>query len=89
MKLLSFMAAGHETSATAVSWCLLVMAENPHIQHKLRTQVTELAPRDGDISYAEIEKLWYLENFIKEVLRVYPPGEFPGLSAPSWSKGRS
>lgn len=29
---------------------------------------------DG-LSYNEVEKLPYLDHFLKEVLRVYPPGE--------------
>lgn len=74
MKLLIFMAAGHETSATTVSWSLMVMAENPNIQQKLRAEIMALASQDRELSYTDIEKLSYLDNFIKEVMRVYPPG---------------
>ncbi|KAI0839975.1 cytochrome P450 [Hypoxylon sp. FL0890] len=68
--LIQFMAAGHETSANALSWSLYVMAERPHIQSKL---YDELLGLDDDPVFIAIDKLPYLDNFIKEVLRLYSP----------------
>lgn len=80
-QLLEFMAAGHETSANILSWSILVLARNHEIQEKLRAEIRGLVSRETDPSYVEIEKLRYLDNLIKEVLRVYPPGEISlGLS---------
>ncbi|XXG96106.1 hypothetical protein Hte_002385 [Hypoxylon texense] len=67
---LQFMVAGHETSAVMLSWCLYIIAEKPDIQAKLRE---EIAAPGNSITYGELEKLKYLDNFIKESLRVYPP----------------
>ncbi|OTA92784.1 hypothetical protein M434DRAFT_74137 [Hypoxylon sp. CO27-5] len=69
--LLQFMAAGHETSANLLSWSLYIMAEKPHIQSKLHEELSGL---DADFAYSDIEKLSYLDNFIKETLRLYSPG---------------
>lgn len=65
------MLAGVETSAVALSWSLYILAEKPDIQARLREELAELG---DDIAYSELEKLTYLDNFIKESLRVYPPG---------------
>ncbi|KAI1141284.1 cytochrome P450 [Hypoxylon sp. FL0543] len=70
--LLQFMAAGHETSANLLSWSLYTMAERPHIQSKL---YEELSGLDDDPVFTALNKLPYLDNFIKEVLRIYPPGK--------------
>ena len=72
-QLLNFMSAGHETSATTLTWAVHVLATRPDIQKKLRDEVmTILTSADPD--FAEIEGLRYLNNFCREVLRVYAPG---------------
>jgi cytochrome P450 len=47
------------------------MALNQEIQDKLREEINGLASKP---TYAELDKLPYLENFVKESLRVYSPG---------------
>lgn len=69
------MAAGHDTSANILSWSLLIMAQNYDLQDTLRAEIMELVKRDPDPSYNEVDKLPYLDNFIKEALRVYSPGK--------------
>ncbi|KAH6646939.1 cytochrome P450 [Truncatella angustata] len=68
--LLEFMAAGHDTSANMLSWSCLIMATNHDIQDKLREEIRGLPINS---TFAEIDKLPYLENFVKESLRVYSP----------------
>lgn len=74
-KLLQFIGAGHETSANLLSLSLMVMAENHMIQSKVRAEIQELLSTSPDPSYTEVDKMPYLENFLKEVARVYPPGK--------------
>lgn len=77
------MGAGHETSATTVSWALMVLAQDHAVQDKLRAEIGALLRKvrlgaqdddDEDLSFNEVDKLPYLDHFLKEVLRVYPPG---------------
>lgn len=75
--MLQFIGAGHETSANVMSFCVMVMATHHAIQDKLRAEVQALLSRSPDPSCTEIDKLTYLENFLKEVMRVYPPGKYP------------
>lgn len=69
------MAAGHDTSANVLSWSLLIMAEHQNIQQILRNEMLDLFRATPDPTYSQIDGLAYLENFIKETLRVYSPGK--------------
>ncbi|KAI0174420.1 cytochrome P450 [Pestalotiopsis sp. NC0098] len=71
--LLQFMAAGHDTSANVLSWSLLIMAEHQNSQQSLRNEMLDLFRTTPDPTYSQIDSLTYLENFIKETLRVYSP----------------
>ena len=72
-QLLNFMSAGHETSATTLTWAVHVLSTHPAIQKRLRDEIMTL-PAGADPDFAEIEGLRYLNNFCREVLRVYAPG---------------
>ena len=71
-----FMFAGQDTTATALAFGLWELAQNGHIQEKLRTEVDALF---GDSlgqpypSYQDIMKLKYLDAVVKETLRIYAP----------------
>ncbi|KAF3061335.1 Cytochrome P450 4F5 [Daldinia childiae] len=71
--LLNFTSAGHESTATTLSWSLYVLATNPTIQDRLRSEIDSLLETDQEPDYDSISALPYLHNFIREVLRVYPP----------------
>ncbi|KAH7020347.1 cytochrome P450 [Ilyonectria destructans] len=75
--LLNFMSAGHETTAGALTWALHALTLNPDIQNHLRNEI-ELTIKSTSPTQAELENLPYLNNFVKEVLRFYPPApNFP------------
>ncbi|RYP53202.1 hypothetical protein DL768_001795 [Monosporascus sp. mg162] len=71
--LLQFMAAGHVTTANALSWALYVMANRQDIQSKLRDEITALVAQVPEPTYTEIDRLQYLDHFAKEILRLYSP----------------
>jgi cytochrome P450 len=63
--------AGHETSSTALSWCVFIMAQMPELQQQLREEV-------ASVPLADVGRLRLMQAVIKEVLRLYPPvGYFP------------
>ncbi|KAK6954157.1 hypothetical protein Daesc_004119 [Daldinia eschscholtzii] len=71
--LLNFTSAGHESTAATLSWSLYVLATNPTIQDRLRSEIKSLLEANREPDYDTISALPYLHNFIREVLRVYPP----------------
>ncbi|ORY68349.1 cytochrome P450 [Pseudomassariella vexata] len=64
------MAAGHDTSANVLSWCVYLMATKPEVQNKLRDETRELG-QDSEITFERLDTLPYMNNFVKETLRVY------------------
>ncbi|KAF4825525.1 Cytochrome P450 monooxygenase FUM15 [Colletotrichum siamense] len=77
--MLNFIAGGHETTGSTLMWVAYVLATNPGVQARLKSEVHELCsgkPRDWDPTYEEVEHLSYLNNFLRETLRYYSPGIF-------------
>jgi cytochrome P450 len=64
--------AGHETTANALSWTLLLLAQNPAVEKKFHEELHGVlggrAPRVEDIP-----KLAYTANILTESMRLYPP----------------
>ncbi|VUC25659.1 unnamed protein product [Clonostachys rosea] len=76
-QLLTFLAAGHETTASALTWACYLLTKNPEIQQKLREEVAEALPEDIEsIPAADLagilEQLPYLNGIMHETLRLYP-----------------
>lgn len=82
----TFMFAGYETSAVTTSWALYFLSQHPHVQHKLRTIITDtLKDRKGiktlqELNLADLEydDVWcdafkYLDSILAETLRLCPP----------------
>lgn len=69
--------AGHETSASALSWCLYLLAKNPELQQPLRDELTATT-QGAALQAGDVRKLGQLHALFREVLRLYPPvGYFP------------
>lgn len=77
--LLTFLAAGHETTATSMTWALYALCLYPDVQQKLRDEVRQKLPSilDGGsatpMTAETLESLPYLNAVCNEVFRVYPP----------------
>ncbi|XP_077996725.1 cytochrome P450 4F6-like [Glandiceps talaboti] len=82
----TFMFEGHDTTASAISWCLYNLARNPEHQLKCREEIDSiLDTKNGDtIEWDDLGKLTYLQMCIKESLRLNPTVPFIGrrLSKP-------
>ncbi|KAH9993277.1 cytochrome P450 [Xylariaceae sp. FL0662B] len=71
--LLNFLSAGHETTSGALTWASYVLATRPDVQAKLRAEIEENLGSTPVPEYASIERLHYLNNFQREVVRLYSP----------------
>ncbi|KAJ0176625.1 hypothetical protein K1T71_007804 [Dendrolimus kikuchii] len=69
---LLFLIAGYETSSTLLSFAIYTMATRPDLQEKLRVHVIEVT-HGKEIDYELLSQLTYLEAFLLETLRMYPP----------------
>lgn len=73
--LLTFVVAGHETSANALAWGLYLLALYPDVQHAVREEV-RAACGDGPVSFAAVEAMPKLRAHVRETLRLYPSAAF-------------
>jgi cytochrome P450 len=67
--------AGHETSASTMTWSLYLLAECAHIQQRGREEVAQIAG-DAPFTAAMLKEMGHVRNIFREALRLYPPLAF-------------
>jgi cytochrome P450 len=67
--------AGHETSASAMTWSLYLLAECGHVQQRAREEVARVAG-EAPFTAAMLKDMGYVRNIFREALRLYPPIPF-------------
>ncbi|XP_062157195.1 cytochrome P450 714A1-like isoform X1 [Alnus glutinosa] len=72
--------AGHETTAVAASWCLMLLALHPEWQARIRREVAQVCP-NGLADLNSVLQLKTVTIVIQEVLRLYPPAAFVSREA--------
>jgi len=70
-----FFLAGHETSASALTWAFYILAVRPELRARVRAEVRERVG-DGPITIDDARNFSFVRSFFKEVLRLYPPITF-------------
>ena len=66
------MIAGYETSSTALAYVTHVLATHPEEQRKLQEHIDMYVTEDVVIDHELLNKMDYLDWFIRETLRMYP-----------------
>jgi cytochrome P450 len=74
-QLMTFLAAGHETTATQLSWAIHLLIEYPKWQKILRDEIRGAFPLGcpESITFEQLESLKSLQNFASEAIRFFPP----------------
>ncbi|GBB94344.1 hypothetical protein RclHR1_02340001 [Rhizophagus clarus] len=74
-QIMTFLFAGHETTAISTGWALYSLAQNPHAQDLLREELVKAFPDKSKFNptYDEINSLEYLNCVVKETLRINTP----------------
>ncbi|ELS57323.1 cytochrome P450 [Streptomyces viridochromogenes] len=69
---LAHLIAGHESTATSLAWALLLLAGDPAVTERVRTEIDttvgDRAPEDADLARMPLLRAVFLE-----ALRLYPP----------------
>ncbi|KAF4581513.1 hypothetical protein EYR38_002842 [Pleurotus pulmonarius] len=71
----TIMLAGHETTASTLTWLLYELCRHPEDQKKMREEIQELRaklPSGSDFSIAHLDSLTFTNACLKEVLRLHP-----------------
>jgi cytochrome P450 len=69
---ITFLAAGHETTAVALTWTWYLLSLHPEVERRLRAEIHHVLggrqPRADDLS-----RLQFTRRVIEESMRLYPP----------------
>jgi len=68
----TFIGAGHETTALALTFSLYLIANAPEVQDRLVKEVCDVCG-DRTIDAAMVDAMPFHEQVIKEAMRLYPP----------------
>ncbi len=71
-EVVTFFAAGHETTALALTWTLYLLSRHPGIERTLHDEMDRVLA-EGKATFADVEALPYTRMVIQEAMRLFPP----------------
>ncbi len=71
-EIITLMLAGHETSATALTWTFYLLAQQPDVEARLCEELTRVLGGRAAAS-SDLPQLPYLKQVVQESMRLYPP----------------
>ncbi|KAL4886962.1 cytochrome P450 [Aspergillus karnatakaensis] len=76
-QMMTFLAAGHETTSSALQWSIYALCKHPDVQERLREEIRASLPpisvgNPEPITAATLDSLPYLHAVCNEVLRFHP-----------------
>ncbi|MBI2688903.1 MAG: cytochrome P450 [Acidobacteria bacterium] len=75
---LTLFVAGHETTATALTWAWYLLAQHPDVEARMHGEIDEvLGGREP--TFDDVPRLSYTDHIFAETIRLYPP---------AWAIGR-
>jgi len=77
--LLIFMLAGHDTTATALTYSLWILGHHPEIQARVAAEAAEIG--DRELTPDDVPRLGYTAQVLHESLRLCPPAAGVGRLA--------
>jgi cytochrome P450 len=69
--LLTFIGAGHETTALALTWSLYLLGCDPQTAERVRAEVAQVAG-EASLTHAHVEQLAFTRQVVNEAMRLYP-----------------
>ncbi|WP_374301584.1 cytochrome P450 [Paracoccus sp. (in: a-proteobacteria)] len=78
--LLTFIVAGHETTALTLAWGLYLCAFDPDVQDRAAAEAQAVLG-DRSATAADLPRLPLIQRIVNETLRLYPPAAFLSRTA--------
>ncbi|KAL9708590.1 hypothetical protein Ac2012v2_008259 [Leucoagaricus gongylophorus] len=72
-QVLTFLGAGHETTASGLTWTLWLLANDKESQCKLRQELSPIMAENPRPDYRTLKDLRWLDCVVMESLRIMPP----------------
>jgi cytochrome P450 len=76
-EMMTLFLAGHETTATALTWTWYLISQHPEVEAKLSRELDDVL-RGRAPTPADLANLPYTEMVVREAMRIYPPA--PGVA---------
>jgi enediyne biosynthesis protein E7 len=70
-ELITLLLAGHETTASTLSWAFYLIDQHPEVGHRLAAEATSVLG-DRTPTYEDLHGLVYTSMVVEEVMRLYP-----------------
>jgi len=71
-EVLTFLLAGHETTALSMTWTWHLLSQHPEVEQKLHDELDRVLS-DRVPQFSDLPALPFTERVIKESMRLYPP----------------
>ena len=71
-EVMTLMAAGHETTSNALCWTLMLLAQHPDIEARLREEYTRVLGGCA-VQLEDLSQLTFARMVLEESMRLYPP----------------
>ncbi|KAG7608116.1 Cytochrome P450 superfamily [Arabidopsis suecica] len=71
-----FLNGGTDTTGTAIEWGIAQLIANPEIQSRLYDEIKSTVGDDRRVDEKDVDKMVFLQAFVKELLRKHPPTYF-------------
>ncbi|CAA0395335.1 unnamed protein product [Arabidopsis thaliana] len=68
--------AGTENQVQTIQWAMAEMINNPNVLERLRGEIDSVVGKSRLIQETDLPKLPYLQDVVKETIRLHPPGPF-------------
>ncbi|MBM4237988.1 MAG: cytochrome P450 [Gammaproteobacteria bacterium] len=80
--------AGHETTASALTWAFFILSMQPELVERVRAEVHSIAG-DGPLELEQVRRMTLVRNVFRESMRLYPPIPFiPRVAAEAAKIGK-
>eukprot|EP00192_Tetraselmis_astigmatica_P002117 CAMPEP_0117660210 /NCGR_PEP_ID=MMETSP0804-20121206/6847_1 /TAXON_ID=1074897 /ORGANISM="Tetraselmis astigmatica, Strain CCMP880" /LENGTH=1063 /DNA_ID=CAMNT_0005466925 /DNA_START=281 /DNA_END=3472 /DNA_ORIENTATION=- len=72
--LITFFIAGHDSTSSLLTTAMYYISQNPAVEDRMVAEIMEVLGPDGrEPEYADLKKLKYMTQVLKECLRLHPP----------------
>ena len=71
-QIINLLTAGRDTTACLLTWAFFLLVRHPSVLEKLRVEIETYCPDLASLTRTDLRKMTYLQNVLKETLRLYP-----------------
>jgi len=71
-EIVTFVLAGHETTASALTWTWYLLSQHPAVEQRMNFEVDQVTG-DRDVTFDDLPRLKYTSQIFHEAMRLYPP----------------